>query len=143
MKMEQKLLVIAILFAQFLYGQADLNGQTEFNQAYDFPPNEDIHKSSVEVYSSEPIRKRPKFDEFTIIFLGVSLGVIATYSLLSYVISNWRGGDAFGINIGKSTEQKVLEFAENMEAATSYRLNDLSRLVTEAIQSIDSIYKYD
>ena len=137
--MEQKLLVIAILCAQILHGQADLNGPTNFNQADDFTSNKDIQKSSVEVYSSEPIRRRPKFDEFTIIFLGVSLGVIATYSLLSYVISNWRGGDAFGINIGKSTEQKVLELAENMEAATSYRLNELSRLVTEATQSIESI----
>ena len=131
--MEKQLLLFVSLFVQTWNVFADSNDQELLKQGtytYDFATNKD----SVDVYSSEPLKERPKFDELTLVFLVVSIGLIGTFALLSFVVSNWRGGNPFGISIGKSTGQKVQEFAENFEATAIDKLNELSRFVIEAME---------
>ena len=139
--MEKQWLLIVTLFVQIWNAFANSNEPERFKQgkySYDFATDKDSH---VGVYSSEPIKERPKFDEVTLAFLVVSIGLIGTFALLSFIVSNWRGGNPFGINIGKSTRQKVQGFTENFEAAVTDTLNELSSFIIEAIETLPITYR--
>ena len=139
--MEKQWLLIVTLFAQIWNAFAISNEPERFEQghySYDFATDKD---SSVGVYSSEPIKERPKFDEVTLAFLVVSIGLIGTFALLSFIVSNWRGGNPFGINIGKSTRQKVQGVAGNFEAAVADTLNELSSFIIDAIETLPITYR--
>ena len=116
------------------------NDQTSFAYYDDGLSNRDSSYNSVGIRTSSLPQQRPLLDPEILGFLVIGVGAVAVFALLGFVVSSWRGGNPFSINIGKTIPEKTLEIIENFGAVINdqERLDNLSGKVNEAIEMLSS-----
>ena len=116
--------------------------QASFPYYDDGLSNRDASVSSVGVYSSSLERQSAFLTDPAVLGLFVVvLGGVTVFALLGFIVSSLRGGNSFGIAIGKTIPEKAMELVENFGAVINdkERLDNLSGKVNEAIEFFTSL----